>query len=135
MDRVGRVLGAFFVSGIFHDFGLWGMGRVGRVLGTFFVSGIWHAFGLWGMGRGGEFLKVTGFFMMMAVGVLLEYSLKYFTGSRVDGFFGRVWTFVWFFGWANIFVDAWSTKGVIGGVFFPDGFRPSDYILSMWIKS
>ena len=111
------------------------MGRVGRVLGAFFVSGIFHAFGLWGMGRGGEFLKVTGFFMMMAVGILLEYSWKNLTGSRVDGFFGRVWTFIWLLGWANILVDAWSTKGLIASVFFPDGFRPSDYILSIWIKS
>ena len=111
------------------------MGRVGRVLGAFFVSGAFHALGLWGMGRGGEFLKVIGFFMIMAVGILLEYSWKKFTGSRVDGFFGRVWTMVWLLGWGNILVDAWSTKGLVGSVFFPDGFRPSDYILSKWIKS
>jgi hypothetical protein len=111
------------------------MGRAGRVLGAFFVSSVLHALGLWGMGRGGEFLKVTGFFMNMAVGILLENSWKNFTGSRVDGFFGRVWTYVWLLGWGNMLVDAWSTKGLIGSVFFPDGFRPSDYILSMWIKS
>ena len=111
------------------------MGRVGTVLGAFFVSGVFHAFGLWGMGRGGEFLKVIGFFMIMAVGILLEYSWKKVTGSRVDGFFGRVWTFVWLLGWGNIIVEAWCTKGMIGSVFFPDGLRPSDYILSMWIKS
>ena len=111
------------------------MGRIGRVLGAFFVSGLLHAFGLWGLGQGGEFIKVIGFFMFMAVGILLEYSWKFFTGSRVDGFFGRVWTFVWLLGWGNILVDAWSTKGLIGSVFFPDGFRPSDYILSMLIKS
>jgi hypothetical protein len=111
------------------------MGRAGRILGAFFVSGVLHTFGLWGMGRGGEFLKVTGFFMMMAVGILLEYSWKKFTGSRVDGFFGRVWTFIWLLGWGHILVDAWSTKGLVGGVFFPHGFRPSDYILSLWIKS
>ena len=111
------------------------MGRVGHVLGAFFVSGVLHAVGLWGMGRGGEFLKVTGFFMIMAVGILLEYSWKNFTGSRVDGFFGRVWTSVWLLGWGNILVDAWSMKGLTGSVFFPAGYRPSDYILSMWIKS
>ena len=111
------------------------MGRVGRVLGAFFVSGAFHALGLWGMGRGGEFLKVIGFFMIMAVGILFEYSWKKITGSRVDGFFGRVWTMVWLLGWGNILVDAWCTKGMVGSVFFPDGFRPSDYILSKWIKS
>jgi hypothetical protein len=111
------------------------MGRAGRVLGAFFVSGVLHTFGLWAMGRGGEFLKVTGFFMMMAIGILLEYSWKKLTGSRVDGFLGRVWTFIWLLGWGNILVDAWSTKGLIGSYFFPDGYRPSDFILSMWIKS
>ena len=110
------------------------MGRVGNVLGAFFVSGVLHALGLWGMGRGGEFFKVTGFFMIMAVGILLEYSWKIFTGSRVDGFFGRVWTLLWLLAWGNILVDAWSTKGLIGSVFFPHGSRPSDYILSMWFK-
>ena len=114
------------------------MGRVGRVLGAFFVSGVFHALGLLGMGQGGqggEFLKVIGFFMIMAVGILLEYSWKKFTGSRVDGFFGRVWTMVWLLGWGNIYFDAWSSKGMLGSIYFPDGFRPSDYILSMWNKS
>ena len=44
------------------------------ILDFFFLSGVLHTLGLWGMGRGGEFIKVTGFFMMMAVGILLEYS-------------------------------------------------------------
>ena len=110
------------------------MGRVGGVLGAFFLSGVLHTLGLWGMGRGGEFIKVTGFFMMMAVGVLLEYSWKHLTGSRVDGFFGRVWTSIWLLGWGQILIDAWSTKGLIGIVFFPVGYRPSDYILHWWIK-
>ena len=111
------------------------MGRVGSVLGAFFVSGLLHTFGLWGMGRGGEFVKVTGFFMIMAVGTLLEHSWKRLTGSRVDGFLGRIWTSVWLLGWGNILVDAWSTKGLVGSVFFPDGYRPSDYVLQWWIKS
>ena len=109
------------------------MGRVGNVFGSFFVSGILHYFGLWGMGRGGEFIKVTGFFIAMAIGVLLEYSWKKFTGSRVDGFFGGVWTLVWLVGWGNLLVDAWSTKGLVGSKFYPDGYRPSDYILQ-WIN-
>lgn len=111
------------------------MGRVGGVLGAFFVSGLLHTLGLWGMGRGGEFIKVTGFFMMMAVGILLEYSWKKFTGSYVDGFFGRVWMLVWLLGWGHLLIDAWSTKGLIGSVFLPDGHRPSDYILQWWIKA
>ena len=110
------------------------MGRVGSVLGAFFVSGILHTLGLWGMGRGGEFVKVTGFFMIMAVGILLERCWKNLTGLRVDGVFGRIWTLVWLLGWGNILVDAWSTKGLIGSVFFPDGFRPSDYILRWWMN-
>jgi Membrane bound O-acyl transferase family len=111
------------------------MGPVGSVLGAFFVSGILHTFGLWGMGRGGEFVKVTGFFMMMAVGILLERYWKNLTGSRVGGLLGRIWTLVWLLGWGNILVDAWSRKGLVGSVFFPHGSRPSDYILQWWIKS
>ena len=110
------------------------MGRVGGVLGAFFLSGVLHTLGLWGMDRGGEFIKVTGFFMMMGVGTLVEYSWKNITGSRVDGFLGRIWTIIWILGWGNIFVDASTTKGLVGTVFFPDGYRPSDYIL-WWIRS
>lgn len=107
------------------------IGRVGAILGAFFVSGIVHAFGLWGLGRGGEFIKVIGFFVMMGVGILLEYSWKKLTGSRVDGFFGRVWTFVWLLTWGHFLVEAWSTKGLLGSAFLPDGYRPSDYIFAM----
>ena len=72
--------------------------------------------------------------MMNAVGVLLEHSWKGLTGSRVDGFFGRVWTFVWLVRGGSLFVDAWGTKGLASSVLYPDGYRPSDYILQWWIK-
>lgn len=106
----------------------WVAGRVGGVLGAFLVSGIMHDFGLWGMGRGSDFLNVGGFFIMMGVGIILEGSWKQISGRRTGGWIGRIWTLAWIIGWANILIDAWTRKGLVGSLFIPTHMRPSTYI-------
>ncbi|KAF8150629.1 membrane bound O-acyl transferase family-domain-containing protein [Crassisporium funariophilum] len=113
----------------------WLIGRVGGVLGAFLVSGILHDLGLWGMGRGSDFQRVGGYFLLNGVGIILEHSWKKATGYRIDGFLGRVWTFVWVVGLGNMLVEAWSTRGLVGSAFFPDGYRPTDFILGWWFKT
>jgi len=104
------------------------MGRFGGVLGAFLVSGMLHNIGLWGMGNGSDFVGVCGFFLIMGLGVILEHVLRMFTGRRVDGFLGCVWTWIWVSGWANILVEAWATRGLMGSTFFPRSFRPAYYV-------
>lgn len=104
------------------------VGRVGGVMGAFFVSGVLHDFGLWGMGNGAEFRSVGGFFLAMGLGVVLEGVWKKVVGSRVAGPIGWVWTLGWVIGWGNILVDVWGRKGLIGSVFFVHWLRPSKYI-------
>ncbi|KAG8696865.1 hypothetical protein FRC09_008216, partial [Ceratobasidium sp. 395] len=55
--------------------------RMGYVLGTFFVSGLIHDFGTWGMGQGMDLRRVTGYFVIQGVGVILESALGLDKGS------------------------------------------------------
>ncbi|KAH7345601.1 membrane bound O-acyl transferase family-domain-containing protein [Rhizoctonia solani] len=51
-------------------------GSIGAVLGVFFVSGLLHDFGLWCMGQGMEFRRVTMYFVLQGVVVLLEKTFE-----------------------------------------------------------
>ncbi|KAG6918962.1 hypothetical protein DXG01_010201 [Tephrocybe rancida] len=109
------------------------LGRAGGVLGVFTISGILHDIGLWGMGRGADFLNVGGFFIINGLGLCLEQLWRSFTGRRVGGWSGRVWTLVWVIGWGHILVDAWATKGLMGSAFFPQNWRLTTYIFGpLW---
>ncbi|KAF8640260.1 hypothetical protein AX16_010155 [Volvariella volvacea WC 439] len=147
------------------------IGRVGGVLGAFFISGVLHNFGLWGMGRGAEFSSMGGYFLVMGVGLILEgvwkkimakpvvvstttersgdesssdafvngsnnhrhsagnHARTKYVGGKVGGAWGWIWTMAWVVGWAYLLVDAWARKGLVGSQFFPTGMRPSDYIV------
>ena len=102
-------------------------GRAGQVLGVFLMSGLLHDISLWGMGRGTEFWSVGGFFLMMAVGVILEDIWKS-SGRKVNGVVGWVWTMGWTIGWANMLVDAWYKRGVAGCTHFTGSQRPVMFI-------
>ena len=101
------------------------IGPLGKLIGAFLVSGLLHVFGLWGMGVGTEFWTVGGFFFMMAVGISLEETWRRATGTRVGGFLGWAWTMAWSIAWSNILVDAWLRKGMAGAIFYPRALRPS----------
>jgi len=103
-------------------------GRVGGILGTFFVSGILHYFGLWGMGRGADFLRVGGFFIVNGIGIILEHIWRRTTGHRVCGQYGRLWAKVWVIGSGHLLVEGWATKGLIGSTFLPQYLRLTTYI-------
>lgn len=97
-------------------------------MGAFFWSAVLHDFGMWGLGRGTEFRSVGGFFLMMGVGVILEALFKKLTGLRVRGWAGWAWTMCWLAGWANLLIDAWARRGLIGSKFIPVGYMPSELI-------
>lgn len=103
-------------------------GRAGGVLGAFFISGLLHDFGLWGMGNGNDFVYVVGFFMINGIGVILEHLWRHFAGYRVQGWIGSVWTILWVVGWGNMVVDAWARKGLVGSAFVPQHLRPSTFL-------
>ncbi|KAL0564012.1 hypothetical protein V5O48_018044 [Marasmius crinis-equi] len=102
-------------------------GRVGEVLGAFFVSGILHYLGLWGMARGSDW-GMIGFFMAMGIGIILENLWKRTTGRKVGGAVGWMWTFTWLLGWANILIDGWARKGLIATRLYPENYRPAEIL-------
>lgn len=103
-------------------------GRAGAVIGAFLVSGILHDIGMWGLGRGTDFLNIGGFFIINGVGILVEHIWRSLTGRRVGGWVGRVWTLAWVIGWGHALVEAWATRGLIGSTFIPQSLRLTTYI-------
>ncbi|KAG2111523.1 membrane bound O-acyl transferase family-domain-containing protein [Suillus discolor] len=100
-------------------------GRPGGVMGAFLISGVLHYLVLKAMERGGHPVAVFGFFIMQAVGLILEDMWKKRTGLRVDGFWGLLWTLLWLVFWGTFMIDAWARVGLIGARFFPGDYRPT----------
>ena len=103
----------------------WLIGRSGVVMGVFLTSGLLHDLGMWGMGRGMEFWSVSGFFLMMGIGVLVEGMWKSISGEKTRGWVGWTWTMFWVIGWSHILADAWFRRGLAGSTFIPESSRPS----------
>lgn len=97
------------------------IGRVGGVLGAFLLSGILHDWGMWAMARGTQSRKICGFFLMMGIGCILEALFRKAAGVRVQGWWGRSWTMMWIVGWGNLLVDAWARIGLLGSNVVPNG--------------
>ena len=89
-------------------------GRVGRIFGAFAVSGVLHDAGMRGMCRGTDTLEVVGFFLLNAVGMNLEDAWKKATGKRVGGIIGFLWTFFFLVVTGNIFVGVLARRGLLG---------------------
>lgn len=97
------------------------LGRPGAVMGAFVLSGLIHDWGLYGLGRrtddsqsGFEVMGPVGmFFVMMGVGVVLEGVWKEWLGwGKVGGWMGWVWTMAWTVWWGMGAVDEWARKGL-----------------------
>ena len=86
-------------------------GRLGGVLGAFLVSGIFHDFELRSYGRGGNSVAIIGFWLMNAVGMVLERIWTKNTARRVGGVWGWIWTFGWMSLWGIWVVDEWAKVG------------------------
>jgi hypothetical protein len=110
------------------------LGRPGALLGAFTLSGLLHDFGMWGLGKGMEFRSVTGFFLLMGVGAALEYGFKQATGHRVGGLWGWVWSVVWSVGWGTMMIDAWARRGLMASDFFPFAPRPGKWLVDAIIS-
>ena len=100
-------------------------GRVGGLLGAFLVSGIIHVIDLRSFGRGGNPVVIIGFWVMNAVGVVLERVWTKTTGRRVGGVWGWMWTLWWIVLWGVWLVEEWAKAGRFGALSLPGELKPS----------
>ncbi|QRV92554.1 membrane bound O-acyl transferase family protein [Ceratobasidium sp. AG-Ba] len=103
-------------------------GLAGLVLGAFTASGLFHMLAMYAMGRGIEW-KVVAFFSAQAFALALERSWKALTGRRVDGWWGRIWSYVWVAVGGQWCLDAWHRRGLGGGMVIPPFLSPTRLIV------
>ncbi|TFY65563.1 hypothetical protein EVG20_g5527 [Dentipellis fragilis] len=110
------------------------LGNAGGVFGAFAVSALLHDLGMWGSGRGTEFWSVGGFFLMMGVGAVLEGLWERATGRKVCGSLGWAWTMAWVLWWAQFMVDAWARRGFVGTDFVSQKYRPGKWAVKLLLE-
>ncbi|KAG9104010.1 hypothetical protein FRC06_006274, partial [Ceratobasidium sp. 370] len=152
---VGRIIGK--LAGLFSTCGgqesqMRSVGsRVGYVMGTFLMSGLAHDFGTWGMGQGMDLPRVTGYFLLQGVGVVLEDALgldwasqqrdKSSTNEKsgVDVqqpvpsashyYFMKLWVSLWVALPATMMIEAWIKRGF---AFVSGSYSPSGALFNAW---
>ncbi|KAH9974849.1 hypothetical protein BJV74DRAFT_953746 [Russula compacta] len=110
------------------------LGRPGALVGAFTMSAVVHDLGMWGVGRGTEFSTAGGFFVLMGVGAALEHAFARATGRSVGGVWGWAWTMAWTLAWGTLIMDAWARRGMIACDLFPDGMRPGKPLVDITIS-
>jgi len=98
-------------------------GKPGAFMGAFAVSAITHNIGVWGIGSGTEFITTGGFFLLMGVGAVMEVVFKRVTGMRVQGWAGWAWTMSWTTLWGTFMIDGWAKHGVFATLTLPSRLR------------
>jgi len=100
------------------------------VIGVFLISGLLHDLTLWGMGKGFDPLRVTGFFLVHGVGIIIEGLWTAATGKRVTGLYGRIWTGMFLCVSGNLITEAWFQRGLAGGVYLvEDTHSPTRWLV------
>ena len=97
-------------------------GRLGGLLGAFVVSGIFHDIEL---GRRGYSDILIGFWVMNGVGVVLERVWKKATGRSVGGTLGWTWMVGWLLCWGIPMVNVYAKVGRFGALSVVGGLEPS----------
>ncbi|KAH9473383.1 hypothetical protein Pst134EA_000457 [Puccinia striiformis f. sp. tritici] len=69
--------------------------RLCGIIGAFTISAIVHEVGIWSAGPFDRRLRTSIFYLSQALGVCLENGFKSLSGHRVGGPIGRAWTFSW----------------------------------------
>lgn len=111
----------------------WVTGRAGVVIGAFIASGLFHELGTYALGRGMDH-RVTLFFTLQGVAVLLEGLWKQLTGREVRGWAGRIWAYVAMVPLGQMCLDAWFVRGLGGALFIPRFMSPAQLFIIPVIK-
>ncbi|KAF8838766.1 hypothetical protein BDN67DRAFT_1012866 [Paxillus ammoniavirescens] len=110
------ILGSYPFSFVF--------GRIGGVFGAFFASAVVHYIALVTLNGQMELWRMLVSFGMMALGVVGERIFRQWTGRKVGGLAGWVWTMGWVNLWGALMVDGWARAGMFGCSSFVDSVTP-----------
>ncbi|QRV81944.1 membrane bound O-acyl transferase family protein [Ceratobasidium sp. AG-Ba] len=135
--------------------------RMGGIMGVFLMSGLLHDVGMWGMGQGMDLRRVTGYFLIQGVGLMIETGLGLgqvnkhehkgphkTNSSATNGnayahvnssessakyrWLMKVWMLVWVTFPATMMMDAWLQRGLAGVVIVPHAYSPARALLRLW---
>ncbi|KAI8442740.1 hypothetical protein BY996DRAFT_3976411 [Phakopsora pachyrhizi] len=87
--------------------------RILRVFGAFFISGLFHELGLWYATKLDKKLNNLKFFTMQAVGIVLESLFEKIFCKQVGGFYGRIWSLGWVLLWGRLMIFSYIDHKVI----------------------
>ncbi|KAF8836142.1 hypothetical protein BDN67DRAFT_974572 [Paxillus ammoniavirescens] len=106
-----------------HPFSLV-FGRVGGVLGAFTTSAVLHHIAFMTINGQMELWRMIVSFGMMALAVIGERAFRQWTGRKVGGLVGWVWTMAWVNFWGTLMVDGWARAGLFGFASLVDSATP-----------
>lgn len=87
-------------------------GHVGYIFGSFLASGLWHYIAVLRLNFAVDMWCMMFSFGMMAIGILLENIFSRFTGRKVCGWLGWLWTMTWLLIWGEVSVDGFLRAGM-----------------------
>ncbi|KAF8447226.1 hypothetical protein L210DRAFT_3390662 [Boletus edulis BED1] len=99
-------------------------GRVGFVTGAFLSSAVYHHAGFSSLDSTSELWRMVLGFGMMAPAIFAEQTFKRWTGKKVCGMAGWVWTMTWLVLWGNVLVDGFARAGIFRADALIDGVPP-----------
>ncbi|KAG9041490.1 hypothetical protein FS837_012196 [Tulasnella sp. UAMH 9824] len=88
-------------------------GTPGMMLGAFMASGIYHNLMLIGDGQPGYDLSTNSFFLLQAVGLVVERLFRQITGRKVSGWLGNLWVFAFIVTTIQPMAKAWLERGYL----------------------
>ena len=101
-------------------------GRVGFVFGAFLSSAVLHYVAMSILTDKLESWRLLAGFTMFAPVVLAENAFKLWTGRKVEGFAGRIWTIVWFLVLGTMCADGFARAGMFGRLNFTELILPEN---------
>ena len=105
------------------------LGRVGFIIGAFLSSGVLHHIAMISLDDRLESWGILAGFGMMAAVILVERAFKQYTGRKVGGVVGWVWTMAWLLLWGNMIMDAQARAGLFGYFNFTASVVPGQAVV------
>ena len=99
-------------------------GRTGGIIGAFLSSALTHHLLLLMINDRTDMWRMLVGFGMMAPGMLAERAYYKWTGKRVGGSVGSVWTMAWLLLWGSVIVDGFARGGLFFGSSAVDNNSP-----------